>query len=113
MVRDKIVFGAMEKLKERLLKEPDLTLEKATVMCQVAENVSRVRPNPLAGRAVERPRQGAAEVMMAHAPADGTLCAMPLGGDWGSRGMPGPGHPERMALGAAADHPEDSRVAYR
>ncbi|XP_053104922.1 uncharacterized protein K02A2.6-like [Hemicordylus capensis] len=37
LIRDKIVFTATEKLKERLLREPDLTLEKAVQICQVAE----------------------------------------------------------------------------
>ena len=37
MIRDKVVFGVRDRIKERLLREADLTLNKALAICRAAE----------------------------------------------------------------------------
>jgi hypothetical protein len=41
MIRDKIVFSVSKRLQERLLKEKDLTLQKAVEICQVVEQTTK------------------------------------------------------------------------
>ena len=54
MIRDKIVFGISEKsLKERMLREANLTLEKAVDLCHAAE-ASKVHLKTMVGGAGEK-----------------------------------------------------------